>query len=70
MSIFSEITFAGRFDRLINLKEKNVISFELWTNDLSWRIYDFHFDNDNKLTRIEIKGGVKRQKISDGYKRQ
>lgn len=69
-SMFSDITYGGHFNRLINLKEKEVISFELWHSDLSWAIYDFYFDTTNKLTRINIKGGVKRDKMSEDYKRQ
>ena len=69
-NIFSAITYEGHFNRLVNLKEKGVISFELWHTDLSWRIYDFYFDNNNKLTQIEIHGGVKRQEMWEGYKRQ
>jgi hypothetical protein len=69
MSMFSDITYGGHFNRLINLKDKRVISFELWHSDLSWRIYDFYFDSNNKLTQIKINGGVKRQEMKEGYKR-
>lgn len=70
VNIFSEITFGEHTNRLTSLKEKNVISFELWTSDLSWRIYDFNFDEKNTLTQIKIQGGVKRQEMKDGYKRE
>ncbi len=70
MSLFSDITYGGHFNRLINLKDTSVISFELWRSDLSWRIYDFDFDFNNKLTQIKINGGVKREEMKDGYKRQ
>jgi len=68
--MLSDITYEGHFNRLLNLKEKSVISFELWHSDLSWRIYDFYFDTTNKLTNINIKGGVKRQEMLEDYKRQ
>jgi len=67
-AIFSSITYKGHINQLMNLKNQNVISFELWHDDLSWRIYDFHFDNDS-LVDIEIKGGVKRGKMDGDYKR-
>lgn len=70
MTIFSDITYKGHINKLINLTDKNVVSFELWHNDLSWRIYDFYFDNTNKLTDIKIIGGVKRQEMWRGYRRQ
>jgi hypothetical protein len=69
-SIFSDITYKGHFNRLINLKEKSVISFELWHSDLSWRIYDYYFDSTNKLIQIKVIVGVKRQEMWEGYKRQ
>ncbi len=68
MSIFLSITYKGHINQLSNLKNQKVISFELWHDDLSWRIYDFHFDN-NSLVEIEIKGGVKRDKMESDYKR-
>jgi len=68
-NMFSDITSGGHFNRLVNLKEKKVISFELWHSDLSWRIYDFYFDDKNKLTEIKITGGVKREEMREGYKR-
>jgi len=70
VSIFSAITYSGHFNRLINLKEKATISFELWHNDLSWRIFDFYFDDTKKLVDIKIIGGVKRQEMWPDYKRQ
>jgi hypothetical protein len=70
VGIFSNITYLGRINRLINLREKGVISFELWHNDLSWGIYDFYFDTSNALTQIKIKSGVKRQGMIDDYRRQ
>jgi len=69
MSIFSAITHIGHYNRLINLKEQEVTSFELWHNDLSWRIYDFYFDKNYRLREIKIAGGVKRDKMRDDYKR-
>jgi hypothetical protein len=61
--IFSSITYLGHINRLINLKDKKAISFELWHTDLSWRICDFYFDNTNKLTLIRIGKGMGRQKM-------
>ncbi len=68
VNIFSAITYKGRISRLLNLKDSSVISFELWTDDLSWRIYDFTFTKTNILDNINITGGFKRGKI-EGYKR-
>jgi hypothetical protein len=69
-SIFADITYGGHYNKLINLKEKKVISFELWHGDLSWSIYDFHFDSTNKLIQINAAHGVGREKMEDDYKRQ
>ena len=68
MTILSNITYKGHINQLINLEKKNTISFELWQDDLSWRIYDFYFDK-NRLIKIEINGGVKRDRMLDTYKR-
>ena len=68
--IFSSITYKGRIEELINFKDKDVVSIELFHDDLSWRIYDFKFDTSNKLIKIDILGGVKQQKIIEGYKRK
>jgi len=70
MSIFSNITYRGEFNKLVNLKEKDAISFELWHDDLSWRIYDFVFDSNNKLEKIKILPGVMRGAIWTDYKRE
>ena len=69
-SIFSAIVYRGHFNRVINLKDESAISFELWHNDLSWRIYDFYFDDRSKLAQIKINGGVKRGEMHKNYKRQ
>lgn len=70
VTIFSEITYKGRISKLINLADPNVVSFELWHGDLSWRIYDFYFDDTHQLIQIKIFNGVKRDDIWEGYKRQ
>lgn len=68
-SIFAAITYKGHLNRLLNLKEKDVVSFELWHDDLSWRIYNFTFDSNGKLTQIEIDKGVGRGEMNSGYLR-
>jgi hypothetical protein len=70
MEIISEITYKGHCDRLINKKEANVVSYELWHDELSWRIYDFHFNINHILTEIDINKGAGRGKLADKYKRQ
>ncbi|MGN6531071.1 MAG: hypothetical protein ACTHK0_04895, partial [Ginsengibacter sp.] len=68
-NIFTAITYKGHIGRLLNLKKKDVVSFELWHDDLSWRIYNFHFNNDGKLTQIKIDTGVGRGEINSNYVR-
>lgn len=70
MHIFSNVTHKGKITNLANLTNKNIVSFELWNNDLSWRIYDFYFDETQKLTEIKIIDGVKRQEMWKEYIRQ
>ena len=67
-NIFSRITYKGHFNQLTNIKHQQVISFELWHDDLSWAILDFYFYQE-KLTKIEIKSGAKHGKLWDSYKR-
>ena len=67
-NILSSITYAGHAHQLLNLKSSTTISFELWHDDLSWRIYDFHFNDKNTLQKIDILPGFKRSEI-EGYKR-
>ena len=67
-SILSSITYAGHAYRILNLTNSKVISFELWHDDLSWRIYDFYFNDKNILQKIDILPGFKRSQI-EGYKR-
>lgn len=61
-SIFTSITYKGHLSRLINFRNENVVSFELWHDDLRWRIYKFYFDRDNKLKQVKIDNGVGRDK--------
>ena len=65
--LFKEITYNGKVGELENLNP-NIYSFELWHNDLSWRIFDFTFKNDILFEIVE-KNGVKRGKMIDSYKR-
>ncbi|MGH1365602.1 MAG: hypothetical protein ACRBF0_18715 [Calditrichia bacterium] len=66
--LFKEITYEGKVEALDN-SLNGVYSYELWHSDLSWRIFDFYFD-ENILIDIRIKGGVKRGKMLEGYERK
>lgn len=68
-TIFASITYKGHLNRLLNLREKDVISFELWSDDLSWRFYNFFFDKYGKLTEIKIENGVGRSEMNSDYLR-
>jgi len=68
-NIFSVLTYKGHAKRIRSVNEPNAISFELWHSDLSWRIYDFHFDESNILRSINIKNGVGRQEMTADYRR-
>lgn len=70
VDILSGLTHKGHVNRLINLKEKDVISYELWWDDISYRIYDFYFDNTNRLTQIKVEGGAGRGAMRATYLRQ
>lgn len=69
INIFRSITYKGRLNRIVNLKEKNAVSFELWHDDLSWRIYNFIFDKSGVLTGIKIDKGVGRGEMHSNYLR-
>jgi hypothetical protein len=68
-NIFSSITYKGHQNRLISLKEKNAVCYELWHDDLSWRIYNFIFDKEGTLTQIKIDKGVGRGEMTSNYLR-
>jgi len=68
-SIFSSITYNGKIERIQNLIDPLAISFELWHNDLSWKIYNFNFDEAGNLKSIKISAGFKHSKDIVGYKR-
>lgn len=66
--LFKEITYDGKIGELEN-SNPNICSFELWHGNLSWAIIDVIFE-ENLLSRIEVKSGVKRGRMVDGYRRK
>jgi hypothetical protein len=68
-TIFAAITYKGHIGRVVNLRQKDVVSFELWHDELSWRIYNFHFDKNGKLTEIEIDKGIRPEVMNSSYSR-
>jgi hypothetical protein len=46
----------------------DVLSFELWHNDLSWKIFDVVLV-DEQIKDIIVKSGVGRGMMIEGYKR-
>jgi hypothetical protein len=57
-NIFTAITYKGHIGGLLNLNQKDIVSFELWHDDLSWRIYNFYFGSDGRLNQIKIDNGL------------
>jgi hypothetical protein len=64
------IVYEGRVEELINHREANTYSTELWHMHLSWNIHDFYFDESNRLYSIKIRGGVRTEEMWDGYIRK